>query len=362
MLAGQHRRAIEIADPVLEAAEHADLVAIVADTLITKGSSLSSLSRATEGLALIRGGQAVAEANDLNKTLLRAFINRSVVDANRNPRAALEGVRPGLVLARRLGERSSAATLLSNGAEFAIRTGDWPWALAELDAALAEEPEASDRDVMLGIVVAIRSLRGESATDLLAEMETRLRASTEPTLLISLHFAAAFEAFGAGRLTDAREAWARLAETSRSNLPDAMVGRARAALWLGDVTGARGDLVTLDASGVHGPAVETDRATIRAGIAALEGRSAEALAVYRDVLRAWLDLGLVWDEALCGLDIATLLDPADPEVRAAADAAREILVRLEAAPFVARLDAAMARPSRASRPVGEPALERVTER
>jgi hypothetical protein len=51
--------------------------------------------------------------------------------------------------------------------------------------------------------------------------------------------------------------------------------------------------------------------------------------------------------------MATILDPTDPEVRAAAEAARETLVRLEAAPFVARLDAAMARsggPAAAGRP------------
>ncbi len=60
---------------------------------------------------------------------------------------------------------------------------------------------------------------------------------------------------------------------------------------------------------------------------------------------AWRDLGLVWDEALCAIDMATLLDPADPEVRAAGEAAREILVRLEATPFVAQLDAALARVS-----------------
>ena len=81
------------------------------------------------------------------------------------------------------------------------------------------------------------------------------------------------------------------------------------------------------------------------GIAALEGRPADALPLYREALRAWRDLGLAWDEALCGLDMALLLDPADPEVRAAAEAAREILVRLEAAPFIARLDAALARSS-----------------
>jgi hypothetical protein len=67
----------------------------------------------------------------------------------------------------------------------------------------------------------------------------------------------------------------------------------------------------------------------------LEGRPADALPLYREALRCWRDLGLAWDEALCAIDMATLLDPADPEVRAAAEAAREILVRLEAAPFIA---------------------------
>jgi len=113
------------------------------------------------------------------------------------------------------------------------------------------------------------------------------------------------------------------------------------------VTDARvvGDLAALDASGVHGRAVEADGVTIRAGIAALEGRPTEAIALYRDALRSWRDLGLAWDEALAGVDMALLLDPTDPWVRANAEAAREILVRLEAAPFIARLDAALARPA-----------------
>ena len=83
--------------------------------------------------------------------------------------------------------------------------------------------------------------------------------------------------------------------------------------------------------------------TIRAGIAALDGRTAEALPVYREALRAWRDLGLAWDEALCELDMATLLDRSDPEVGAAAESAREIFVRLGATPFIARLDAALSR-------------------
>ncbi len=112
---------------------------------------------------------------------------------------------------------------------------------------------------------------------------------------------------------------------------------------MGDASGAAGDLAALDASGVHGPAVDADRKTIRAGIVALEGRPAEAITIYREALRAWRDLGLAWDEALCELDMATLLDPSEPEVRAAAESAREILVRLGAKPFIARLDAATSR-------------------
>ena len=58
----------------------------------------------------------------------------------------------------------------------------------------------------------------------------------------------------------------------------ALAGAARAALWMGDAAGAADDLAALDGSGVHGPAVDADRKTIRAGIAALEGRPAEAIA------------------------------------------------------------------------------------
>jgi hypothetical protein len=84
----------------------------------------------------------------------------------------------------------------------------------------------------------------------------------------------------------------------------------------------------------------------------LEGRPADALPFYREALRCWRDLDLAWDEALCAIDMATLLDPADPEVRAAAEAAHEILVRLGAAPFIARLAAALAH---SSGPTGSPA-------
>ena len=88
--------------------------------------------------------------------------------------------------------------------------------------------------------------------------------------------------------------------------------------------------------------VEIRRLTIRAGLAALDGNVVEALAQYGEALRGWRDLRLPWDEALTSIDMAILIDPTRPEVQAAGASGREILSRLRATPFLARLDAALA--------------------
>ena len=346
MLTEDHRRAIEVADRVLEAAEHADLPAIVADTLVTRGTALASLGRPIEGLALLAAGQQLAETRGLvaNRAYL-AHNNRSGIEGTRDPRAALEIAQAGLARARRLGRRGMVAVLLANAADLAFRTGDWAWALAELEAALAEEFEAPDRAGLLGDEVLFRAHRGEPVADRLDEIAQLVGDSDDPRVLSFVASLDAAVAFAAGRLDDARTAWRLVAELQVGNLPLSLPPAARAALWAGDAAAARDDLAALDASGFHGPAIEADQRTIRAGIAALEGRPADALALYRDALHAWRDLGLAWDEALCGIDMATLLGPAEPEVRAAVEAAREILVRLDAVPFVARLDAELARES-----------------
>ena len=349
LLADDHPRAVATADKALEAGEHADLAGIVADLLVTKGTSLAYVGRQIEGLGAIAAGQAVAESLGLGLIVVRASLNRSSIEGNRDPRVALELVRACLPLARRLGRHSLAAVSLANGVEAALRTGDWSWALAELEAGLAEDHETSDRLALLQVAMMIRSMHGEPTGGVIEEIATLAGSSTDPNVLGSAAMAAAFAAFGEGRLGEAAEAWHRTGDLLTEYRPVSLARSARAALWLGDAAAARTDLAVVDASGLHGPALEADRLTLRAGIAALEGRPAEALPLYRDALRSWRDLGLAWDEALCGLDMATLLDPADPDVRAAADAARDILTRLGATPFTARLDAALAR---AAEPAG----------
>jgi tetratricopeptide (TPR) repeat protein len=349
--------AVDVADRTLAAAERADLSYIVADTLVTKGTSLAFLGRAIEGLGLLAAGQASAEANGFDRIVGRAVGNRISILRTRDPRSGLASARIGIALARRIGFRTSLTINLGNGVGCAIRTGDWPWALTEIDSVLTEDIDGSDRLNTLESSVSVRALQGHATGDLIAEMASIAGSTNEPQLLSAIWIARTTEAFASGRLDEARDAAHRTSALVAEYLPLELALSARAALWLGDPTGAADDLAALEASGVHGAAVDADRTTIRAGIAALDGRTAEALPIYREALRAWRDLGLAWDEALCELDMATLLDPSDPEVGAAAEAAREIFVRLGAAPFIARLDAAL---SRATRPIGTGAAEAET--
>jgi tetratricopeptide (TPR) repeat protein len=345
-LTGNLRQAEEIADLVLRTAEGLDLVPIVADTLVTKGSALSQDGRSTEGLALLRAGQELAERKGLAETFVRATNNRAALESSRDPRAALETGRAGLAAAMRLGHRF--ASLTENTAWAARRVGDWTLALAVLDDALAEEIDPVNRAELLYAANVFHALLGDPTDEGVAEIERLIGGATDPQMMATLDNSRGWVAFGEGRFREARERWRRVIELISS--PEDLSYPARAALWDHDVDAARSDLAAFDTSGVHGPALEADRSTIRAGIAALEGRTADALALYREALRAWRDLGIAWDEALCGVDMALLLDAAEPEVRAAAESARETLTRLGAKPILERLEAAMTRQTRQAAP------------
>jgi hypothetical protein len=71
----------------------------------------------------------------------------------------------------------------------------------------------------------------------------------------------------------------------------------------------------------------------------MAGSQPEALALYGRALEAWRAIELQFQEALVGIDMATLLDPSLPEVGAAMANSRAILTELGARPFLERLDA-----------------------
>ena len=335
------RLSVEVADRVLEAAEHLDLPEILADTLVTKGSALGGLGRLTEGNGLIEIGQRLAESMGLHTTALRAMNNRSVGLIEIDPGAALEASRAGAALSRRLGHRHLLFGFLGGSAFGGFMVGEWDRAITDARSGLAEDPETADRVLLLNNLSSVLACRGESAADVMAEIERLTVGETDPALLAYAADARAFIAFAEGRLDDAGDDWWALATLQPSTASWNLYLAARPALWSGHRARAAEALERLDATGVHGRITELHRLSIRAGLAALDGRGAEALGLYRETIRGYRERGLPWDEALTALDMVGLLDPAEPEVRSTAVAAREVLVGLGARPFVARIDAAL---------------------
>jgi hypothetical protein len=174
----------------------------------------------------------------------------------------------------------------------------------------------------------------------------RLVATVKDTQYTSYcHWGRAWAALTDGRLTDARQQAEAAARVTNYYIPISLPLGVRAALWAGDAEAANLVAAQLDASVIRGQAIDLDRVTLRAGIAALEGRRPDAIAGYREALCGWRGLGLAFDEAMAALDMAIVLAPTEREMAEAPEAvraARETLGRLGAERFLARLDKAQA--------------------
>jgi class 3 adenylate cyclase/tetratricopeptide (TPR) repeat protein len=337
----EYRRSLEVSDRTLEAAEHGDLVAIIADTLVTKAGALSGLGRAREAIGLIRTGEELARDHGLSSTLLRALNNRSVLQDMLDPGAALSAAAEGLALARRIGDRGWVFGLLVGVGYGHFLTGDWDTAIDEFRSGLAEDPELSYHIQLLANLINVLAWRGEDVADDLASLEALGSSVDDPVLVATLLDTRAYVALAAGDLRSAAEAFREEARHASDQSVLTLYLATRPTLWLGDRAGAAANVADLDATGLHGPVVEARRATITAGLLAHDGRTAEALAMYRDVLQRWAGLGLTVEAAMTGLDMATLIGPDEPDVTRAADESRAFFTRVGAKPFLERLDAAM---------------------
>ena len=340
-LTEDNSKAVAVADRVLAVAERSNLVRIVADTLITRGSALAGDGRRYEGIGAIEAGQRLAAAHSFHDIVGRGLNNLASFLADDDPRASLAAAREGIALGQRLGMRSFQ--IIDNAVTGATRTGDWDRAETELEPMLGDDIDPVIRSVMLADATFLKASRGESTERLRAEAKALPTARGDLVKPATLAWTEGSLGFVSGQFDIARRALFQYAEIFPPGKEEATLLAARCDILSRDAGLARADLARMDASPRRGRAIDADRATILAGIAGLEDRTAEALAGYRQVLGVWRDLGLVWDEALCAIDMATVLDPTDPEVRAAGEAAREILVRLRAVPFVERLDAALGR-------------------
>ena len=333
--------ALTLADRVLLVAEHDDLVAVLVPTLLSKGATLALMGRVREGVGVIRAAEDLARQEGLASMQLRTIHLRTFWEIESDSAGAVAGMREGMELARRIGDRRAMERFANNIGYSEYQLGHWQAGLDLLEEFYDDVQDPMQRAAMLGNVLVIRSMRGESLPDGFAEMR-RLVGDPPNNLETQFMDALGSQAAARGQWAEARGYWHRLAELDRGNAPVAYYWTARMALWAGDIDGARTDQAAIDETGVHGRVVENRRATIRAGIAAVEGRSGEALLVYRDAIKTWRDLGLGNDEHFTALDMVLLIGGTNPDVKPYAASAREFFERVGARPFVELLDTAMA--------------------
>ena len=329
--------AVAVSDRVLDRAEHHNLLDVLADTLITKGSSLVGLGRAREGLMLVAGGADIAEAAGLQGTVLRAAVNRGFAESLDTQRTALESARAGRDLARRLGLRSLLTVLTGNAAEYAIATGEWAWAEAELAAAVGEELEASHRAIIQSGLTFFAAAHGRDPSAGLEDVRRIAETLADPSTNGQYLFIAAWTDFLAGRHPQARAGFDEAARMSMTAGSDSRILSARAAAWERNLAVLDERVRTLNAAGEYGRSIEANRLSLSAAQAALEGRTEEAAGHFRQARRTFAELGLPWLEGLSAMDAAHTLPPIHPEATEARETARRIFEALEANALLAQL-------------------------
>ena len=324
-------RALRLAEPL----RHDEIIAM---SLVTKGTSLAFSGHRREGIALLQGAIADARAHGQHIAALRGSNNLASIMAATDPRAALEQVRDGMALARRAGIRTFDGYHAGNGAGAAERLGEWTWiheAIGELVDADPDRLEAEwlaacrdTTDAWTGNPDRARAERLVAEAIRENDFQTELNASTYLAV-------GAFAEGDNNRALEFCDAYFRYA-AQEPGIFDGMVGRI--AVHADRLDRARRVLELADDS--PGGVVDHDLATIRAGIAAREGRVADALSLYRSALAGYREAGCRFDVALVVLDMALLLGPGEPAVAAVIPEGRAILESLGAEPLLARLTAA----------------------
>ena len=142
--------------------------------------------------------------------------------------------------------------------------------------------------------------------------------NTDPQFASYVRWARAWGSLCAGRFDDAIRHAIDAVETTTYFGPLALPLAGRAGLWSGDLPAATEAARRIETSAYRGQALSLDLATIRAGIAALEGRRADAVSGYREVIKGWRAMGLAFDEAVSIVDMATVLGPSEREMPEAA--------------------------------------------
>ena len=337
---GDNHSSLELAEQAIRIAERLDDPALFGRALGARSAALFSLGRHREAAILQRGVIGIADASSSVHDQSMSRLLESLYLQDEDLRGALRAADESADLARRAGDRTLEVTNVLNAIEMALLVGDWATARERL-AAVVTGPTLRNlhvawRDILDATLESVTAT-DEHGVEALDRLQERLDHSDYIHSRTTFLRARALALLAHGELERARADVKAIvaADPEGINTVVALGILGRAALWQRDAAGAREALERM--SGFHGRWTLAARATMEAGLAALEGSGVEAAVGFRDAAERWAALDLPLDLALCGLDAALLLPPADRPAELVAKARAE-LVRIGAVPFLGLLE------------------------
>ncbi len=343
------REAIAAADVALEIAEPAGMTAVIAEALINKGSSMANIGRWREGSALVATAAPLAQSVGDGELHLRALNNVAASIGDDDPGHALVITSEALAMARRLGLRGMVNWLTGTVAGFRYWTGrDWDVAIAELEEAVEDAGNDSDRARLLAHIFGFMIARGEADEAQLEHILSVARSTDDPVYRAGLTSLRGDMQLARGDARSAVAAYrqAALLDPLDLNWPESLL---RAAVWLGDHESARDAVEMIERHPSSGRVATTWRSWGPAMLAALAGQRKQAIVGLKAGNERASEIGIDFDIARVALDALILL-PDEPEVRAMAQAARSTFEATRARTYLDRLDAELSRAAAVTSP------------
>jgi len=332
MLDRQDDRAIEMADRAIAAAERLDLVDVLTEALINKGTAYGRRAP-REGMALLFGALKLAQMHGLIRAEFRAGNNLSSYLDAEDPAMAVELGRRGEELATRLGSLDAALKARAGIGFWLLEQGDF-------EAALAMATELEDEDVGVLSHLEIAG-SGRLAAAALGRDDERRRISvriaalevgvTNPEYLGAGIGNRSATALYAGEWDEAYRLGLEFLATDIDTYW-ANILLSHAAIRRRSLEDARTALQGLLAAPVHGRLITARNLAVQAAVTALEGDVGTAKERYREAERLLRELSLVLTIAETQLDMAAAL-AGTPEGRAFAGDAMASFEKMGALPM-----------------------------
>jgi class 3 adenylate cyclase/tetratricopeptide (TPR) repeat protein len=336
--AGDLERAAELAELALDIAEAYGYTQALAIALGAKAAIAHGRGHTEEALALLRHELAIALEHDLTEEASGAYFILSDSSFQRDRYAdALGYLRESLELTRRVGNRPYEWSILAEMTYALFMTGRWDEALDVMEALTEEQARSGGMFLsLLSGPLEIHLQRGDLAeAQRLYSLFSNLDGSTDVQERACFFGATAAMSRAEDHLREALEAGQKVTEgqqtlgVSHQAIEQGLVEALEAAVALGDRDSAQTLVATIEAipPGRRPPYLEAHAHRFRARLGADPAEFETAAARFREIgIPFWLAVTRLEHGELTG-DESLLAE------------AREIFERLEARPWLERLDA-----------------------